>query len=60
MDKQTEYYLKAALKRLDEAAVKTIKTAAYSEESENIKILQELVKEQLANENSNSATRETR
>lgn len=42
--------LEESLKRLDESARKIIKTRGYTRELEKIKMLEELIKEQLRNE----------
>jgi hypothetical protein len=46
-----------ALKRLEKAYKEVVKTQGYNEETEKIKILAEIVKEQTPHENSSTATR---
>ncbi len=57
MSKETENYLSLALKKLEMAYEKVLKSADYNAESEKLKILAEFVKEQVENENTRSATR---
>ena len=52
-----ETYLTHALKRLEKAFDEIKKTRPYDKECEKLKMLQELVKEQVANENSRPTTR---
>ena len=53
---ETQNDLQAALKKLDETAQKIVDTNGYTEETEQIRVLQELIKEQLSHENTDSAT----
>jgi hypothetical protein len=48
--------LEESLKRLDESARKIIKTRGYTREVEKIKMLEELIKEQLRNEDTRRST----
>jgi hypothetical protein len=57
MSDELENYLSTALKRLEKAYKEVLKTQGYNEQSEKLKILTELVKEQGHHENSSSATR---
>jgi hypothetical protein len=57
MNNELENYLSVALKRLEKAYKEVVKTQGYSEESEKLKILAELIKEQGNHENSSSSTR---
>jgi len=57
MNNELENYLSVALKRLETAYKEVIKTQGYNEESEKLKILAELIKEQGNHENSSSSTR---
>lgn len=57
MQKELDNYLSAALKRLEKASSEILKTQSYSKEAEKIQMLKELVKEQIKNENTRSATR---
>ena len=44
-----EQKLKVALNKLEESSEKIVKTRGYTEENEKIKMLVELIKEQLTN-----------
>lgn len=57
-DKRKE--LESELKRLDESAKKLIKTRGYTKEVDKLKMLEELIREQLANENFVCSTSTTR
>jgi hypothetical protein len=57
MQNELDTYLAVALKKLEKACAEVMKTKGYSKETEKMKMLQELVKEQVKNENSGSATR---
>ena len=57
MQPELENYLSAALKRLEQAYAEITKTQTYSAEAEAIKLVAELAKEQIKNENSYSTTR---
>ena len=57
MQKELDNYLSVALKRLEKAYSEITKTQTYNEEAQNIKVLSELIKEQVKNENSSSAAR---
>lgn len=57
MQPELENYLSAALKRLEQAYNEITKTQTYSTEAEAIKLVAELAKEQIKNENSHPATR---
>jgi hypothetical protein len=48
--------LEESLMRLDESARKIIKTRGYTREVEKIKMLEELIKEQLRNEDTRRST----
>ncbi len=54
MSQDLEQYLKAALLKLETAYQDHMKTKIYDQDSEKLKILIELVKEQLPHENSSS------
>lgn len=56
MSQDLEQYLKAALLKLEIAYQDHLKTKIYDDDGEKLKILIELVKEQLPNENSSSPT----
>ena len=55
-----EGYLKGALERLNNSAKKIIETNGYTKETSKIKILSELIKEQINSENSSHTTRPIR
>lgn len=57
MEQETQNYLSVALKRLEKAYSEILKTKGYGEQSEKIKLLQEMVKEQVVNENTRTAAR---
>lgn len=52
--------LESELKRLDESARKLIQTRGYTKEVDKLKMLEELIREQLANENFICSTRSSR
>lgn len=60
MKDQMKHDLEVELKRLNESAQKLISTRGYTKEAEKIKLLEELIREQLTNENSRHSTRQTR
>ncbi len=55
--KYLETQLKASLKKLQKTSAGIISTRGYTKENEKIKMLVELIKEQLSNESVDSATR---
>lgn len=55
-----EEYLLGALSRLEMATVAIKKTQGYTKETAKLRILTELVREQVPNENSRHTTRQTR
>lgn len=57
---EMERYLNEALKRLDEGTREILKTRGYDKDFEIVQVLKELVKEQVRDEDSRSATRQTR
>jgi hypothetical protein len=57
MSQDLEKYLKTALQKLEEAQAKHMKTKVYDSESEKLKILIEMIKEQMPHENTGSAAR---
>ncbi|MFP5519698.1 MAG: hypothetical protein ACLGGX_07325 [Bdellovibrionia bacterium] len=57
MAKTMEQTLKSALDRLQKAEVHIHKNKPYEKEREKLRILAEMIKEQIKNENSDSATR---
>lgn len=57
MNNELESYLTVALKRLEKAYKEVLKTQGYNEETEKLKLLAELVKEQGNHENSSASAR---
>lgn len=60
MSQDLENYLKNALKKLEEATEYIVKTQGYDNNAEKLKLLCELIREQVTNENSHHSTRTTR
>lgn len=60
MSKQLEEYLLKALARLEAASESVKRTQGYSRETAKIRLLTELVREQVPHENSRHTTRQTR
>lgn len=56
---RAEYQLVDAMRRLEQAAEKLIQTRGYTNEAKKIRLLTELIKEQIKNENSMHSTRQT-
>lgn len=57
MPEQIENYMSVALERLEKAYGEILKSKPYGQEAEKIKILEEMVKEQVINENTHTAAR---
>jgi len=57
MSNELESYLTVALKRLEKAYKEVLKTQGYNEQTEKLKLLAELVKEQGNHENPSNSTR---
>jgi hypothetical protein len=57
---EIENHLEKTLQKLEEMTTKLISTAGYNDESRKMRLLAELIKEQLKNENTRSATRTVR
>lgn len=57
MSQDIEKYLQTALQKLERAYEEHMRTAVYSQESEKIRILIEMIKEQIPHEDTRSATR---
>ena len=55
--KELEQRLAGALKQLEISASNVVKTRGYTAEVEKIKVLEEMIREQIKNENSNYTTR---
>lgn len=60
MSQELEGYLQLALKRLENAYQEVLKTQGYTADTEKLKMLIELAKEQVPNENSRSTSRPSR
>ena len=56
-DEQLKLKLNNMLQRLDESAKKIVETRGYTDDAEKVKILEELIREQMLNENSRTTTR---
>lgn len=57
MQKDLEDYLTIALKKLEAAHAELLKQSGFTDEVEKMKMLSELVKEQVKNENTRNTTR---
>lgn len=57
---EKENSLKKFLEKLEASAEKILGTQGYNQRAERIRILEELIKEQVANANTRSTTRQTR
>ncbi len=57
---ELESQLVDAMKRLDEAADKVARTSGYTRETKKVRLLLEIIKEQIRNENPVPATRTVR
>ncbi len=57
MEKKLENYLETHLQKLELAYKKILETQGYNKETEKIRILQEMIKEQTSNENTLSSAR---
>jgi hypothetical protein len=57
---ETPDKLKAALERLETSTRKIIQTRGYSKDAKSLKLLEEMIKEQLTNAHSRSSTRTIR
>jgi hypothetical protein len=55
-----EAKLKAALDRLETSVQKILSTRGYSKDAKSLKLLQEMIREQLIHANTRSATRSIR
>ncbi len=60
MAQELEKYLKLALKRLENASEEIIKTQGFTQETETLKLLTELVREQVPNEDTRHSTGQAR
>lgn len=57
MNESLESYLSLALQRLEKVYAEVLQTQGYSAETEKLKMLLELTREQVGHENSDTATR---
>lgn len=57
---ETPDKLKAALDRLEASTYKIIQTRGYSKDAKSLKLLEEMIKEQLTNAHPRTATRTIR
>jgi hypothetical protein len=57
---ESEDKLKAALVRLEQSTQKVIDTRGYTKDVKSLKVLEEMIREQLINANSRSSTRTIR
>ena len=60
MAQELEGYLKNALKRLEKASEEILKTQGLNEDTETLKLLTELIREQVPHEDTDHSTRQTR
>lgn len=60
MAQDLEQHLTLALQRLEKAYEEILKTQGYTKDSEKLKLLTELTREQVKNENTDNTTRQTR
>ncbi len=59
-DKDTEKKLRDALTRLETSTAKILQTRGYSRDARALKLLEEIIREQLTNGNSRNSTRTIR
>lgn len=60
MKKETAESLQRTLRRLEKTSEEILKTRGYNRDSRTLKILEEMIREQVGYENSNSTTRPVR
>lgn len=60
IDKETEKKLREALARLETSTSKILQTRGYSRDARALKLLEELIREQLTNGNTRNSTRTIR
>jgi hypothetical protein len=60
MQSEYRHHFSSVLKKLEKAYSEIVQTNGYNKKSERIKILSELIREQLQNENTDHSTRKTR
>ena len=56
----SEDKLRAALQRLEQSTQKVIETRGYTKDVKSLKVLEEMIREQLTNANTRSSTRSIR
>ena len=57
LDQKVENHLELQLQKLEKAYKQILETQAYNKETEKIRILQEMIREQIRNENTLPTTR---
>lgn len=60
MNDEMQGYLTVSLRKLEKALEKTIQSQGYGDECEHMKMLQELIKEQMPNENTSYSVSSSR
>lgn len=60
MKKETEVHLRRILQRLEQATDKLLSTRGYAQDTARVRLLQELIKEQINHADSSSTTRSVR
>ncbi len=60
MKKESQIHLVRVLERLQDSSRKILETRGYTRDCARIKLLEELIKEQVQNENSSTPTRQVR
>jgi endonuclease III-like uncharacterized protein len=60
MQNENNHHLSAVLKMLEKTFSDIVQSRGYNKNSERIKILAELIREQIQNENTDNTTRTTR
>lgn len=60
MQSEYKHHFSSVMKKLEKSFSEIMQTQGYNKEAEKLKILAELIKEQLQNENTDHSTRKTR
>jgi hypothetical protein len=60
MKRETQIHLRRVLERLRQSSEKILSTRGYTRDCARVKLLEELIKEQVNNENSDSSARPVR
>ena len=60
MKKETEIHLRKVLHRLEQSSKKIVESRGYTKDAAQIRILEELIKEQLVHENISTSARPIR